>query len=210
MKKIVVVLAAWLLASCSSTRFVDSWKNKEITSFNPEKLLVVGMTSNLTARKIFEDELRLAFIQNGINAYVSNGVIDQEFTDTQRNMEEIEGMTHKLVDEGFDAVVISAVKGVDNEMDYRSSYYDVGYRRYHFGRYWYTYQGIYYTPEYYSNYKVYHVETAIYNLVGGEDRSLVWVGSFDIVDPQQITTTVDDYVARIVEQLKRENIIGQR
>ncbi len=208
MKKIVVVLTAWLLASCSSTRFVDSWKNKEITSFNPEKLLVVGMTSNLTARKIFEDELRGALVQNGINAYASNGIIDQEFTNAQRSMEEIEGMAQKLVDEGFDAIAISAVKGEDSVEDYRSGYYDVGYRRYHFGRYWYTYQGIYYTPEYYSHYKIYHVETAIYNLVGGEDRSLVWVGSFDIVDPQNITSTVNDYVARIIAQMKRDDVIS--
>lgn len=208
MKKIVVLLGVWVLASCSSTRFVDSWKNNEITSFHPEKLLVVGMTSNLTARKIFEDELRMAFVQKGIEAHVSDGVIGQEFTDTERNMQEIEGMTQQLVDEGFDAVVISAVKGVDNKEDYRSSDYQLGYRRPHFGRYWYTYQGIYYTPEYYSYYKVYHVETAIYNLGSGEDRSLVWVGSFDIVDPQNITSTVDDYVARIVEQMKKDRVFG--
>ncbi|SFC45228.1 hypothetical protein SAMN04487891_11199 [Flagellimonas taeanensis] len=209
MKKIISFSVFLLLMSCSSTRFVDSWKNKEITSFNPKKLLVVGMTDNLTARRIFEEEMRLAFIQRGINAFESNGIINEDFTETEKTMEEIEGMTQKLLVEGFDAVVITAVKGVDDRINYRSDYYDVTYRWYRFGRYWYAYQDVYHTPGYYSNYKVYHVETAVYNLTAEENRSLVWVGSFDIFDPQNITSTVDDYVARITEQMEHEGLIDR-
>ncbi|MEZ4811145.1 MAG: hypothetical protein R2819_12360 [Allomuricauda sp.] len=187
MKKILLI-GLLLMASCSSTKFVDSWRNKEVTSFDPNKLLVVGMTDNLTARKIFEEELRLALVKRGINAFESTGIIDQEFTRSQKSLEEIEGMAHKLAEEGFDAVIVTAVKGVEDKADYRSNSFNMDYRWYRFGRYWYAYQDIYYTPEYYSNYKVYHVETAVYNLEGAEDRSLVWVGSFDIVDPQNITS----------------------
>ena len=58
MKKLVSLIGILLLFfSCSSTRFVDSWKNEEITSFSPQKLLVIGMTDNLTARKIFEENI---------------------------------------------------------------------------------------------------------------------------------------------------------
>ena len=208
MKKILLI-GLTLMASCSSTRFVDSWRNGEIASFDPNKLLVVGMTDNLTARKIFEEELKLALIKRGVNAFESNGVIDQEFTRSQRSLEEIDGMSHKLVEEGFDAVVVTAIKGVDDKTDYRSNSFNMDYRWYRFGRYWYAYQDIYYRPGYYTNYKIYHVETAIYNLEGVEDKSLVWVGSFDIVDPQNITSTVDDYVARIIEEMERENLIGR-
>ncbi len=207
MKKILLSLTCFWVMSCSSTRFVDSWKNREITSFDPKKLLVVGMTDNLTARRIFEEELRLAFVQRGINAHESTGIIDREFTDTERSMEEIDEMTQRLVDQGFDAVVITAVKGVDDKVNYRSGYYDVSYRWYRFGRYWYAYQDVYHTPGYYSNYKVYHVETAVYHLTTDENRSLVWVGSFDIVDPNDITSAVDDYVARIIEQMEREHVM---
>ena len=133
MKKILLI-GLLLMASCSSTRFVDSWKNKEITSFDPSKLLVVGMTDNLTARKIFEEELRLALVKRGVNAFESTGAIDQEFTRSQRSLEEIDGMAHKLVEEGFDAVIVTAVKGVDDRTNYRSNSLNVDYRWHRFGR----------------------------------------------------------------------------
>lgn len=209
MRNTVFLVGFFLLVSCSSTQFVDSWKNREIASFNPQKLLVVGITDNLTARKIFEEKLQKSLIQRGINAHVSTRVIDESFVDSKRSEQEIEAMTQELMNDGFDSVIVTAVKGVDDKTQYSSDYYTLGYRWYRFGGYWYTYQDVYYTPGYYTNYKVYHVETAIYNLKKGDARSLVWVGSFDIVNPQDITSTVDDYVARIIKQMDRENLINK-
>lgn len=207
MRKIVAWCLVLLLASCSSTRFVDSWKNNEVTVFSPKKLLVIGITDNLTARKIFEEELRLAFIRKGINAFESTEIIDESFLDTKRSEEEIQEMTDEIIEQGFDAVAITAIKGVDDKVDYRSDYYDIRYGWYRFGRYWYLYQDVYHTPGYYSQYKVYHVETAVYDLLGEENQALVWVGSFDIMDPTSITITVDDYVERIIKQMERDGLL---
>lgn len=208
MKKIALILGILILTACSSTRFVDSWKNKEIVAFSPQKLLVIGMTENLTARKIFEEKLKEQFINRGINAYESSVAIDQSFTTSKRSEVEIEAMKEKLLQEGFDAVIITAIVGVDDKTIRRSGYYTFGYSWwYRFGPYFYRFQDIYYTPDYYENYKVFHIETSIYNIKGDEDKSLVWVGTFNIVDPVNITSTVDDYVARIIAQLEREQLI---
>jgi len=194
--------------ACSSTRFVDSWKNREITSFQPEKLLVIGMTENLTARKIFEEELKEQFLKHGIDTHESSVAIYQSFTASKRSEVEIEAMKENLLQEGFDAVVITAIVGVDNKREYSSGYYTFGYNWYRFGRYYYRFQNVYYTPDYHSDYKVYHIETSIYNIKEDEDKSLVWVGTFDIIDPVNISSTVDDYVARIIAQLEREQLIS--
>ncbi|NHF59707.1 hypothetical protein FK220_010165 [Flavobacteriaceae bacterium TP-CH-4] len=207
MKKITLILGIIFMTSCSSTRFVDSWKNEEIVAFRPKKLLVIGMTDNLTARKIFEEELKKEFTKRGINAHESTTVLEESFTDAQRSEREIEMMKEKLVDEGFDAVAITAVVGVDDKRNYRSDYYTFGYDWYRFGRYYYRFQRVYYTPGYYNDYKVYHVETSIYNIEEDTEKSLVWVGTLNIVDPYSITATVNDYVARITKQLEREGII---
>lgn len=207
MKKLLAILGIFLLFSCSSTRFVDSWRNKEILTFKSDKLLVVGMTDNLTARGIFEEELQRALRQRGLNAHESMGIIGKSFSDTKRSEAEIESMTQELIDKGFDAVMITAVTGVDDRSHYHPGYYSVGWRWYRFGRYYYRYQDVYFTPRYYDEYRIYHLETAIYRLAQDEERSLVWVGTFDLVDPQGITATVDDYVRKIISQLERENII---
>jgi len=207
MKKVAFIFGFLIIASCSSTRFVDSWKNTEITSFQPEKLLVVGITNNLTARKIFEQDLKREFNNRNINAFESANIIDKAFTDSKKNEDEIDSMIKKLSGDGFDAVVITAVKGVEDKETYTSGYYTIGYHWSRFGRYYYRFQDVYYTPSYYEDYKVYTVETSIYNINEDEDKSLVWVGAFNIVNPQKITTTVKDYVAKIIEQLEKEGLI---
>ncbi|REE82794.1 hypothetical protein BX611_0064 [Lutibacter oceani] len=206
MRKIIIIVFL-VLISCSTTRFVDSWRNPEITTFKPEKVLIIGMTDNLTARKIFEEDLKNAFVQRNINAIESNTVLDDTFTSSKKSEAEIDEMINEISKEGFDAVVITAVKGVDEKISYDDGYYTVGYRWSRFGRYYYRYQDIYYTPRYYDTYNVYHVETSIYNLNGAENKLLVWVGALDLVNPQKITSTVKDYVDSIIEQLEMENLI---
>lgn len=208
MKKVLYLAVALLLTSCYSTQFVDSWKNNEIMSFEPEKLLVIGITNNLTARKIFEEDMKNALTIRGINAIDSSTELEKSFTDSQKNEEEIDALKEQLIAKGFDAIAITAVVGVDDKRDYNSGYYSFGYNWYRFGRYYYRFQNVYYTPEYYSDYKVFHIETSIYNIKADEDKSLVWVGTFNIVDPNNITSTVKDYVNRIILQLEKEGVIN--
>lgn len=208
LKRIALFLGMLFVSACSSTQFVDSWKNKEITSFEPKKVLVVGITDNLTARKLFEEKLKNAFILRNIYATESMAVIDNGFSTSKKSEEEIDTMIKKIANEGFDTVVITSVKGVEERVDYSSYYYpSIGYRWSRFGRYYYWYQDIYYTPRYYDYYKVYNVETVIYSINENDTKSLVWVGAMNLVDPQKINTAVNDYVESIIKQLEKENLI---
>jgi len=208
LKRIALFIGMLLLAACSSTQFVDSWKNKEITSFEPKKVLVVGITDNLTARKLFEEKLKNAFILRNIYATESMAVLDNGFTISKKSEVEIDAMIKKIAKEGFDTVVIASVKGVDERVNYQTEYYPtIGYRWSRFGRYYYWYQDIYYRPQYYNTYNVYNVETVIYNINEDDTKSLVWVGAMNLVDPQTISSSVNDYVESIIKQLEKENLI---
>lgn len=207
MRKILLTIGLSLLTACSSIRFVDNWKNPEINSFNPKKLLVVGMTDNLTARKIFEEELKKSFQQRDINAVESTNVFGKNFTISKKSEKEIDKMIQEISHEGFDTVIITSVKGVNERISYPANYYAVGYRFSRFGHYYYAFQDVYYNPEYYESYKVYNVETAIYNICADETKSLVWVGALNLSNPQTISETVKDYVARIIKQLEYEKLI---
>lgn len=210
MKYVGFLLGFLILTACSSTRFVDSWKNRGITKFDPEKVLIIGMTDNLTARKIFEEELKFDFTKRNINAYESSIMFDNTFTSSEKSEEEIDAMKDELIAKGFDAVVVTAVIGVDDKREYQpGTYYPMGYSWYRFGRYYFRYQPMYYDPGYYNDYRVYHVETSIYNIKEDKDKSLIWVGAFDIVDPSSISATVNEYVERIVRQLEKEGLIDR-
>jgi len=208
MKKISLIIGLLLIVSCSSTKFVDSWRNEEIKTFTPKKLLVIGMTDNLTARKIFEEDLKNAFILRNINAVESTTVLDKNFTDTRKSEDEINQMIQEITDKGFDAVIITAVKGIE-KINYPSGYYSSRYRLTRFGNYYLRFQDVYYTPEYYEPYNVYNVETSIYYINKEDNKSLVWVGSLKLVDPKTIKSTVKNYVVKIIKQLERENLINK-
>jgi hypothetical protein len=210
MKKFLWISLAILLSSCGSMRVVDSWKNDDVLFFKPKKLLVVGVTDNLTARKIFEQKLKNEFQNRNIIAVESTTIFETSFTDTKQTETEIQKMISGLSDKGFDAVIISVVKGVDDRRNYSQGYYSIGYNWTRFGRYYYRYQDIYYTPGYYNEYSVYHVETSLYNINEESDKSLVWVGAIDLFNPQSISGTVDEYVTVLMRQLEKENVITNR
>ena len=207
MKKIVYIIGLLVVVACSSTKFIDSWKNKEVTSFKPQKLLVVGITDNLTARKIFEEELKKAFISRNIYAQESVIIFDDTFTKSKKSEGEIDEMIKKISNDGFDAVIITAVKGVDEKRSYNTNYYSDNRRWSHFGYYYFRFQDVYFTPEYYKTYKIYNVETSIYNINEKDNKSLIWVGSFNLINPQTISPTIKDYVVKIIKQLEYEKLI---
>lgn len=70
------------------------------------------------------------------------------------------------------------------------------------------YQDIYIDPTYYERYNIYNIEATLYDLKEDNVKSLVWVASYDIVDPKAINATVKDYVKRIIKSLEDETIIS--
>lgn len=68
-------------------------------------------------------------------------------------------------------------------------------------------QEIYYNNRFYDNYKVYHIEISLFNLINNTEKSLVWVASYDIVDPQKINATIKDCVNALETSLEEEGFI---
>ncbi len=72
------------------------------------------MTNNLTARKIFEENMKNELAKRDINAIESSTVLEKSFTDSRKNEEEIDSLKEQLLEKGFDAVAITAVVGVND------------------------------------------------------------------------------------------------
>ena len=207
MKKLCYFFLFSLLIGCSSTQLVSSWKNPETPSFKPDKLLVVGIAQNINARSLFEEKLRSQFFLRDINAVKSLEIFEPDFTYSQKSEEDIKEEVKMIKDKGFDAILVTAVKGVENKRVREKEYYDVNYRFNRFDDYYFTYQDIYYQPRYYEEYKVYHVESSLYSITSDAERTLIWTGSIDIIDPLKVHNTVIEFVNRIVKSLEKEKLI---
>ena len=200
----------FMLSSCASTMMTDSWKNPEFTSFQPENVMLIGVTQNTTARMLYEQRLKDEFNARGINASQSGLIFEDSFKDSKQTEEDIEKQVDKLLGLGYDTILISAVKGIDERVTYNDGIPQNYFYLRRFGRHYYLFQDIYFEPGYYNKYKIYHIETTIYNIKKDANKSLVWVGSYDLVDPYDVSKSVNHYVKVVTQSLEEVTIIPRR
>jgi len=172
-----------LIISCSTTHLVDNWKNPEIDTYEPTKVLVVGITSNIEAREIFEQQLKGELEARGIVAITSLDFFNPTVETEKMTEEDLKTLEGKLIIDGFDTILLTKVVGVEDKIIYKKEYddFDNTYRK--FNEEYLMYQDIFYNPDYYENYTVYNTETSMYCICPTKERELIWKGYIDIVDP---------------------------
>src|SRR5690554_5039486 len=68
-------------------------------------------------------------------------------------------------------------------------------------------QDVYYNPEYYEEYKLYHTETSMYCICPTKERELIWKGYIDITDPQNVQDIINEYVNLVIIALEEEQLL---
>lgn len=206
MKSLILVISFLLLSSCS-VKLVDSWKNPEISTYYPSKVLIIGMTSNTNARQEFENQLKGAFELRGAEAITSMAFFDPSMITKKIDEVQMDQLEAKLLDEGFDTILFTKVIGVDDKIRYKQEYdgFDSTYKK--FKEEYLMYQDIYYNPDYYENFKLYHTKTSMYCICPGKERTLIWKAYIDITDPQNVEGIITEYVNLIIFALEEEQLI---
>ncbi|QHI35654.1 hypothetical protein IMCC3317_10000 [Kordia antarctica] len=210
-RSLFLALTAFLLfASCTTTQLIDNWKNPDIDRYEPQKVLIVGLTSNIEARKKYENQLKAEFELRGAEAVVSLSLFDPSFRTEKMTEEELKTLENKLIEDGFDTVLLTKIIGVEDKIAFKEKYQ--GYNETHqtFTDDYLMHQDIFYNPEYYDEYTIYHSETSMYCICPTKDRELIWKGYIDIVDPKSINESVDDYIKLTIAVLEEQQLINQK
>ena len=183
MKLLKHIGLCFLAFSCSTTELVDNWKNPDIDTYHPNKVLLVGMTSNIKARQKFEKQLREECESRGIEAVMSHQFLNSSFTTEKKTEEELKALEDHLINNGFDTILFTKVIGIEDKIEYKKYYdgYDNTYRK--FKEDYLKYQDAFYNPDYYNEYRVYHTETSMYCICPMKDRDLIWKGYIDVFVP---------------------------
>ncbi|TBN04348.1 hypothetical protein EYD45_06940 [Hyunsoonleella flava] len=208
MRFLNIITICLLIVSCSTTELVDNWKNPDIDSYSPKKVLIVGMTSNLEARQQFERQLQSEYASRGIESVSSLEFFAPSFTNEKKTEEDLKALEGALIKNGFDTILFTKVIGVQDIISYKEDYYDHDGTYKKFREDYLKYQDVYYNPDYYEEYTVYHTETAMYCICPTKDRELIWKGYIDIMDPRSINETVSDYVRLVVVVLEEQQLIN--
>ena len=206
MKK-VIALFVLILMGCSSAELVENWKNPDIVIFHANKVLLVGMTQNEDARVDFETRLKAEFDERKVESMRSIDLFDVRFTNSKRTEKELDDVEQSLLDKDFDAILLTKITGSENRQSFRNSVAKWNNYNGRFRDDYLRHQDIYYDPEYYESFTIYHAETSLYCICEGKERSLIWRGSIDITDPDNIEKTVDDYVKLVVIAMEEQDLI---
>jgi len=236
MKKSVVILcisAVVLLAGCSpSTRLVSSWKPKEATAKNYNKLAVAVLFPSISNRMITEEALTVSLKARNIKAIQTFDTFPlagkaKELLSMAKDPEELkESVKQKVKDNNIDALMIVTLFDTKKEERYvegssftlgGTGFYGNGYYgnsyygnlspRYPGGSYYdyYTYSA--YTmsnPGYYVEEVIYYVECNLYDT--GTDK-LIWTGQTKTINLSSIEKEAPKYAEIIANALIEKGVL---
>ncbi|AEM70833.1 hypothetical protein Murru_1793 [Allomuricauda ruestringensis DSM 13258] len=207
MKLKLIGISLLLLMGCSSTRLVSTWKNPDIVLFDAYQVLVVGMVQDDSARMEFESRFADALKDQGVDAMRSIDLFDVEFTSSQRSEQELEEVEQQLLDKGFDAILFTKVVGTENRRTFREHINEVDKMLMRFSTDYLEHQEIYYDPEYYDTFNIYHAETSLYCICVGKEIELVWRGEVDVTEPTNVDKAIGSYVKLVTKSMGEEDVI---
>lgn len=208
MKKSIIIVLVIILTSCTSTQLVESWKNPDIDTYEPYKILIVGLTSDKESREKFEAQLKTEFELRGVEAVMSISILDDSQQSERMTNDDLNALEKKLIEDGFDTILLTKVIGIEDKIVYKETFksYDKTHQR--FTEDYLMYQDIFYNPEYYEEYTIYHAETSMYCICPTKDRELLWKGYIDITDISSVDKTIKDYVRLAIVVLEEEKLIN--
>ncbi len=175
--------------------------------FDAYQVLVVGMFQDDNARMEFETKFVDELKKQGVDAMRSIDLFDVEFTTSQRSEKEIEEVEQQLLDKGFDAILFTKVVGTDNRRTFKEHLNNIDKMFVRFSNDYLEHQDIYYDPEYYDSFNIYHAETSLYCICVGKERDLIWRGEVDVTEPANIEKTIDTYIKVVTKSMGEQDVI---
>lgn len=215
-KSIYLILSLTLilfLSGCSSVEVLSSWKADDVSATKNNNFIVIARTANNQARVAFENEIVKQLSEKGMKATASYTKFPKINPDQKVSEEKTEEMITTIENEGFNAIVLTVVKELENvtQTNQEGGSYAGYYPRYYrgFGGYYrnpmsYSTYGNYNATSYTTTSKNYVLETVIYDLDAANDKQLVAVVTSKISDPENVSSAAEQYVQAITKSFEEK------
>jgi len=200
MKWLAAPALGLILASCgTSTQMMERWQEPTYQPIQASKVVVIGIGENARRVSIFEDIMGQKFASRKIDVVKGTSILPRDSVDIE---------TFKMIihDTGAQLVITARLVGIENETSYvpgttsyvpAPSYYGM------YGYYYSSYATMS-TPGYYTSYKVYKVESNVYDV---KQEKLVWSGESHTTDPQNAEDGIDSFGNTLIDELLRAKMI---
>jgi hypothetical protein len=195
-----LLLVAWAMlacAGCASTRIVNDWKNPAYTQPVFKKVMVFGVTKQVSIRRTFEDEFVGQLRAAGVAAVPSYIVMPE---DGQASEEAVRRAVEEV---GADAAIVTRLVSAEQRTQVTPGYYQPMPALGFYGWYSNAWVGYYEPPQVY-HYDVYISETSLYNVVKNE---VVWSGTVQTTAPGEIKQEIADYARLMIKTMKDKKVL---
>ncbi len=201
---LVAIIALATLPLIASSKIVYRWVLTGAPMPKLKKILVIAVLENYLIRQEFEDEMEKLLAKAGVEGVESHMVLPP------RN-EMMEGeLKQRIKETDLDAVLVVRPKTVRKETEevITGGIYVPPPGYYSFWPYWNMAYGNFYPTSSYTQENI--IVRAEFNLYNSKDERLLWSGETDTIYSKDFGKLAKSYAKMLVNQLKRDKVIGKK
>ena len=199
MKKLLnIILPLMILAACApDSKITSSWRSKMRTK-RYQNVVVLALTQDINAKELVETDLSAALEKKNVVVKPSIDVLPQTFSKETSKDQTLQ----KIRATGADAIV--TVSLINKETQRRYVPGSPGYAPGFWGYYSYWSPTVY-SPGYYTEDRVYYIETNVYDASSDE---LIWSAQSESYNPASLTGFSKELATLLANKLEKDNVIG--
>jgi len=201
-----VLVLAILMVGCGSTKVTQQYRNPDSINFEANKVLIVGISANKEVRRSYEMKMVDALEKQDVIAVKSVDFFETSFTDNRQSLEHLNTIENKLLDAGFDAILVTKITDRESRVTMVDAYRNFAKSYQSFEDYYYGNQHLYF-KEGKEQYQVYTTETSLYCICPGKERELLWRGEIEVVDADKVNRNINSYISVLFKTLKENKLL---
>jgi hypothetical protein len=190
-----LAVVAMLVAGCASTSITDSWSDPSYQGGPFRRIMVLGVTKNTVARRIFEDIFASKLRATGVEAVPAYQHLPQ---DGPVGESELNAAVRAS---GADGLLMVRLLRVDRQTSVRPNYVPMTFPGYYgFYSAWVAYPDVY----------QYDIVTAEVNLFDVRTNKLVWGGTTETFNPSDVRRESAGFADVIISALAKRGLVPAR
>lgn len=192
-----LAIAAVVMVGCASVRTTETWVDKDYTGGSKKMLVLIGLSTNETHRRIYEDKQALALTKAGVASIKSYKVVpDIKKLNKDSLLAGLKGQT-------FDGLLMVKVVNVEDVQRYvpGTTYNHVAaWDGYHRG------YAFVHDPGYITYDREVFLETTLYD---AKSQQIIWKLHSEAVNPSGVAKEVDKLSDITVKGLLKAELIAK-
>lgn len=210
---ITVLLAITVISCGSTTSITASYRDPENPNPDFRKVFIVAMTDNTYAQQAVENSMAKLVADKGVAVIKSMDVLPPNFRKAAEKKDK-ELVLQKLREKGCDGIMTIALIDAKQETRYvqdtfnNSPYYPMSMSYYGgFGTYYMYGYDNFYSPGYYTEDKIYYLET---NIFDANSEKLVWSAQSQTTNPESIEDFLKGYNEALSERMTQDGVMKNK